>query len=100
MSEELVVEPVAEAPDDLACVRELILASHPDIVPELVQGSSVADLVASIESAKAAYTRVIESAPKPAAITIPAGGNAPVAVDIDALPTSEKIRRGLSVTRN
>lgn len=99
MSEEPLVEPVVEEPDDLTRVRELILASHPDIVPELVQGSSVADLVASIESAKAAYTRVIESAPKPA-ITIPAGGNAPVAVDIDALPTAEKIRRGLSVTRN
>lgn len=89
-----VVDP--QPPDDLAQVRELILASHTDIVPELVQGASVADLVASIESARTAYTRVIESVPTAPPITIPAGGNAGVEIDIDALPTSEKIRRGLA----
>lgn len=89
--------PVPEEPDDLARVRELILASHADIVPELVQGDSVVDLVASIESARAAYTRVIATVPIPApTVTIPAGGNTPVMLDIDSLPTAEKIRRGLA----
>jgi len=93
------IEPVPEpdVPDDLTQVRELILSSHRDIVPELVQGESVSALVSSIEPARAAYARAIESVP--ASITIPAGGNAPVAIDIDALPTSEKIRRGLASSK-
>lgn len=83
---------------DLDQVRELILASHPDIVPELVQGNSISDLVGSIDSAKQAYSRIAASVPK--AVTIPAGGNAPVTFDADALPTSEKIRRGLAAQRS
>lgn len=92
--------PVPDHPvqsDDLGQVHELILASHADLVPELVKGESIADLVASIEPAKAAFSRIVESAPKPTpAVTIPAGGNMPVTLDIDTLPTSEKIRRGLA----
>lgn len=86
-------------PDDLTQVRDIILASHPDIVPELVQGDSISALVSSIEPARAAFARVIESVPPPAPITIPAGGNTPVTIDIDSLPTSEKIRRGLASQR-
>lgn len=94
-------EPTAEpmdVPSDLDQVRELILVSHTDIVPELVQGSSVSDLVASIESAKQAYSRIAEAHPKP--VTIPAGGNTPITIDINELPTSEKIRRGLAASRS
>ncbi len=87
--------PVPEPEDDLAQVRQLILASHPDTVPELVTGTTIADLIASIGPAQAAYNRVAESMPQPA-VTVPAGGNTPVLVEADALPTSEKIRRGLS----
>lgn len=83
---------------DLDQVRALILASHADIVPELVQGSSIAELVASIGSARAAYSRIVESAPTP--VRIPAGGNTPVTIDIDQLPTSEKLRRGLAAQRS
>ena len=90
-------EPELEA-TDLDRVRELILASHTDIVPELVQGESIADLVGSINSAREAYSRIAASAPK--TVTIPAGGNAPVSFDADALPTSEKIRRGLAAQRS
>lgn len=87
--------------NDLDQVRELILASHTDVVPELVQGESIADLVASIEPARAAFSRVIESVPtqSTATVTIPAGGNTPMVLDIDTLPTAEKIRRGLAAQR-
>lgn len=85
---------VVDVSNDLDQVRELILGSHPNIVPELVQGDSIAELVASIEPARAAYTRIIDSVPTP--VTIPAGGNSPVTLDIDQLPTSEKLRRGLA----
>jgi hypothetical protein len=90
--------PVPEPEDDLMQVRQLILASHPDTVPELVTGTTIADLIASIAPAQAAYTRVVESIPQ-AAVTVPAGGNTPVLVEADALPTSEKIRRGLAARR-
>lgn len=86
---------IPEAQDELAQVRALILGSHPDLVPELVQGETIADLVASIEPARAAYSRVMAAVPPPS-VRIPAGGNAPVTIDIDALPTAEKIRRGLA----
>lgn len=87
-----------DAPSDLDQVRELILASHTDIVPELVQGDSVTDLVASINAARQAYSRIVEAQPKP--VTIPAGGNTPVTLDINELPTSEKLRRGLAASRS
>lgn len=87
--------PVPEPEDDLAQVRQLILTSHPDTVPELVTGATIAEIIASIGPAQAAYQRVAESIP-PTAVTVPAGGNTPVLIEADALPTSEKIRRGLA----
>lgn len=92
--------PAAEPDDpisDIDQVRDLILASHTDIVPELVQGDSVTDLVASIDHAREAYSRIIDARPKP--VTIPAGGNTPFTIDVDSLPTSEKLRRGLAAQR-
>lgn len=88
-------EPIDPVIDDLAQVRDLIRRTHPDTVPELIVGDSIADLIASIEPARAAYTRVAESIPP---VTVPAGGNSPVLVEADSLPTSEKIRRGLSAS--
>ena len=41
--------------DDLSLVRELVLKAHPDVVPELIGGDSVASIVASIGPAQAAY---------------------------------------------
>ncbi|HEY7035089.1 MAG TPA: hypothetical protein VH482_27360 [Thermomicrobiales bacterium] len=83
--------------EDLAAVRELILRAHPDVVPELVTGSTVAELTASVEAARAAYAGVIDR--QPTAVTtppvVPAGG-ATIVVDPATLPTAEKIRRGLA----
>ena len=47
-------------PDDLAAVRELILLAHPDIVLELVQGATIAELQAAVAPARAAYRQVAE----------------------------------------
>ena len=44
-------QPVA----DLGKVRELVLRAHPDVVPDLVAGSSVDELLASVEPARSAY---------------------------------------------
>jgi hypothetical protein len=104
MAEEVMMEQEAggepgEIPVDLDAVRELILRAHPDVVPELVTGDSVASMLASVEPARSAYERLTASwtERRPAAGTsVPAGGGAPIAVDPDRLPAAEKIRRGLS----
>ncbi len=91
-------EPQEPEVDELTQVRSLILDSHPDIVPELIAGETIPDLVASIATARAAYARVIAGQPQqlPLPLQIPAGGNTPLVVDTDSLPTGEKIRRGLA----
>src|SRR5215210_7236748 len=43
---------------DLDKVRELVLKAHPDVVPDLVAGSSVDELIASVEPARTAYQRI------------------------------------------
>ena len=97
------VPDVADPPEgpgpeqDLDAVRDLVLRANPDVVPELVTGATVADLIASVESAREAYSRIATSigdarGPAP----VPAGGGAPIAIDPDRLPAHEKIRRGLA----
>jgi hypothetical protein len=41
-------------------VRELVLKAHPDVVPDLVRGSSVDELIASVEPARSAYQRIAD----------------------------------------
>lgn len=95
--------------DDIAVIRALVLKAHPDVVPELVTGSTVAALLSSIEPAQAAFGRLAETIragsrpassvppapPAPPVPFVPAGGSAPIPVDPDRLPAAEKIRRGL-----
>jgi hypothetical protein len=86
--------------NDLEAVRDVVLSAYPDCVPELVQGDTVAELLASVEPARAAYARVAAtvtipvetvSAPPP----VPAGGGSAV-VDPGDLPAAEKVRRGIA----
>src|SRR5688572_11575097 len=45
---------------DLTKVRELVLKAHPDVVPDLIAGSSVDELIASVEPARTAYQRIAD----------------------------------------
>ena len=45
---------------DLGKVRELVLKAHPDVVPDLVRGGSVDELIASVEPARTAYQRIAD----------------------------------------
>src|SRR5215217_4897746 len=45
---------------DLGKVRELVLKAHPDVVPDLVRGSSIDELIASVEPARSAYQRIAD----------------------------------------
>jgi hypothetical protein len=95
-------EPLLEQDEGPVSVETQIdLRAHPDVVPELVTGDSVAALLASVEPARSAFERLTASWPerRPDAgdtAAVPAGGGAPIAVDPDRLPAAEKIRRGLS----
>lgn len=92
-------EPEISATTDMEVVRELVLRAHPDVVPELIAGNSVEAILASVESARAAYERLAETWGKtnPGRVAVPAGGGTMLAVDPDKLPATEKIRRGLKV---
>jgi hypothetical protein len=86
--------------NDLEAVRDVVLSAYPDCVPELVQGDTVAELLASVEPARAAYARVaatvtIPVETVPALPPVPAGGGSAV-VDPGDLPAAEKVRRGIA----
>lgn len=85
---------------EIGLVREVVLKAHPDVVPELVNGATVAELLASVEPARAAFARIAEALPKPAGgpPVVPAGA-APAAVDLSTLPPQELIRRGIAARR-
>lgn len=87
---------------ELARVREVVLLAHQDVVPELVQGGTLDELLGSVDGAKAAFARISERVKPavpanpvpPAPPVVPAGaGNA--AVDPGTLPAHELIRRGI-----
>ncbi len=92
-------------PSDVDAVRAVVLSAYPDCVPELVQGATVAELLASVEPARAAYARVaavVTDRSEPPATAgppvVPAGGGSAV-VDPGALPPAEKVRRGIEQHR-
>lgn len=100
-------EPMQTSNDEVAMVRELALRAHPDAVPEMVAGATVAEVMASLEPARAAYQRLAErmetrgvgGAAVPAVPAVPAGSAPRVATDPERLPAAEKIRRGLAARR-
>lgn len=111
-------EAAAGSGDDLAKVRELVLKAHPEVVPDLVQGNSVDELLASVEPARAAYQRVVDAVraggtgngggktedggrelqAMAAPPVVPAGGASNV-VDPSTLAPTTKIAQGLAERR-
>ena len=111
---------------DLAKVRELVLKAHPDIVPDLITGASIDELIASVEPARGAYQRIAEqvrsraveqsrsreeennsSTPRPLATStqpvvqppvVPAGGATNLADPSDLGPTT-KIAQALAARK-
>jgi len=78
----------------LTAVRDLVLHAHPNIVPELVTGDTLEDLLASIEPARAAYTRLADRLPA-LPPTVPAGASTPATLDPERIPAALKIQLGL-----
>ncbi|MFS8531670.1 hypothetical protein [Sphaerobacter thermophilus] len=84
---------------DLERIRELILAAHPDVVPDMIKGTTFDELMESIEPARAAYARIAESIrSQPSnAPGIPAGqpGRQTSPAHVERLSASAKIAEGL-----
>jgi hypothetical protein len=128
MEREAVTTPASVEPvgTDLGKVRELVLRAHPDVVPDLVRGGSVDELIASVEPARSAYQRIAEQIresgvggslplarseeptsdsrlPTPDSAVaqpppVPAGGTATVVDPVDLTPTS-KIAQALAARK-
>lgn len=99
-----------ETTSELSKVRELILSAFPDLVPELVSGQTVDDLISSVDVARDAFKAVAErigsSESTGAGVTVAATGTAPrvpagggaarqFVVNIEELSPSAKIAEGL-----
>jgi hypothetical protein len=89
---------VSDQSFDLARVRELVLSANPDVVPEMVQGTTFDELMASVDPARDAYRRIVEQAkaaePGPRVATQP-GGRGTALHDVESLSPLAKIREGL-----
>lgn len=80
--------------DERQTLRATLAAAHPDAIPELIGGATVGEMIASLETAKAAYQRTIERTK--AALPVAAGGGGrPVGVDVSKLSPLAKISLGL-----
>jgi hypothetical protein len=90
-------------------VRELVLKAHPDVVPDLIAGGSVDELIASVEPARSAYQRIADqvrgaqpevgnrkSEEQPP--VVPAGGASNV-IDPGELAPTSKIAQALAERR-
>jgi hypothetical protein len=83
---------------DLTRVRELVLAAHPDVVPELVQGDTFDDLISSIEPARDAYQRIASEAAATRStpnVAAQPGQRGTHLVDVESLSPLAKISEGL-----
>jgi hypothetical protein len=81
----------------LGYLRRALLAEHAgQVVPELIEGSDEASLVASVEAAKQAYARALDAA-RTAIVsqTVPAGAPSARVAPVGGLSPLEMIESGL-----
>lgn len=95
-------QPGDSPPDaSLPALRDLIARAYPDAVPELIQGDSLDEMLASLPAAQAAWARVAEAAASassaPPPDPVPAGSAVrSTQLDVSALSPLAKIRHGLA----
>jgi len=66
-------QPPEAVPDDAEMLRDLIVRAHPDAIPELIQGASLREMLASLPDAQAAFARVAEAAAAQTKPAVPSG---------------------------
>lgn len=79
--------------------RTLVLASHPIIPPELIGGTSIAEIEASLGKAEAIVEKIrssiLQGGPRSTG-AVPAGAPARSAPDLSGLSPREKIKAGIA----
>lgn len=87
--------------DDAALLRELIVGANPDVVPELIQGASLREMLDSLPAARAAYARIVEAAATTTSATPVPSGSAIRSREPDAagLSPAAKVRTALDRQR-
>jgi hypothetical protein len=83
---------------DLGRVRDLVISAHPDVVPELVHGSTFDELMSSVEPAREAYQRIVAEqrvAPITPRVAAQPGQRSTNLVDMESLSPLGKISEGL-----
>jgi hypothetical protein len=89
-------EDVIETAEATVPLRELVMKAYPDIVPELLSGETVEEMLASIPAAQEAYGRIVEASKAAHPEPIPAvGGARHFPMDVAAMSPALKIREGL-----
>ena len=83
--------------ESIGIVRDLILKANPDLVADMVQGETLTELMDSVEPARAAYQRIVETV-RSVAPVVPAGG-ASSPVVIEDLSADGLIKRGMARAR-
>ena len=78
-------------------LRELMVRAYPDVVPELLSGETVEEMLASVPAAQAAYQRIAREVQPERPDPVPAGGGTARAfpMDVSAMSPALKIREGL-----
>lgn len=97
----------AQPPADIATARDWLLKANPNVVPELVTGSTLAELEASLPKAQAAHAAIADKLRQethfdPAEVpppVVPAGAAVNI-VDVDSMSAEEKVRYGLQQRQN
>ena len=94
---EIPEQPEGISADHLASVRDLIALAHQDIVPELLTGDTVEDLLASVPAARDSYQRLearfSRQADQPGQVSQPL--QTPAVVDLNAMSTDDLLRQGM-----
>ncbi len=86
----------AETPEATVSLRDLVMRAYPDVVPELVSGATVEEMLASVPAAQEAYSRIVEVSKSVQPESVPAvGGARNFPMDVAAMSPALKIREGL-----
>ena len=78
-------------------MRDVFVKAYPEVVPELLSGATVEEMMESLPAAQEAYRRVAEQAKPVQVEPVPSGGGAgrSFPLDIGSMSPGLKIREGL-----
>lgn len=86
---------VSALDEAVAAYRRAVLAADPGLPPELVGGSSIAEIDGAVEVARATVAKVRERVLTEAAKAVPAGSPGRTPLNLDSLTPREKIVLGI-----